>query len=90
MICKLMHFCHIFGTILIAFKVTRQAHSQAKSPEGAKPFAMKSRRQGNTDGDILYLNVYRVQSEAPEDATGPTGCNYTQCTRLATGLSCCL
>ena len=49
-----------------------QARSQVKIPEGAKPFAMKSTRQGNNDGEVLYLKyLHRVQSEAPEGAIEP-------------------
>ena len=36
-----------------------QARSQAKITEGAKPFAVKSTRQGNNDSEVLYVK-YRV------------------------------
>ena len=32
-----------------------QARSQAKTPEGAKSFTMKSTRQGSNDGELIYL-----------------------------------
>ena len=47
------------------------ARSQAKIPEGAKPFALKSTRPGNNDGEVLYPKYIRVQNEAPEGATEP-------------------
>ena len=33
-----------------------QARSQAKIPEGAKSFTMKSTRQGSNGGELLYFN----------------------------------
>ena len=50
---------------------SNQARSQAKIPDGAKPLAMKSTRQGNNDVEVFYLYIQRVQSEVPEGAMGP-------------------
>ena len=39
----------------VAYALTTiQARSQAKIPEGAKSFTMKSTRQGSHDGELLY------------------------------------
>ena len=61
----------VLTDVLIRSEVTPGGRSQTQIPEGAKPFALKSTRQGNNDGEVLYLSTYigcKLQSEAPDGA----------------------